>query len=135
VGSTEKTICRVCARLPTSTRSIALWLGLYLNRSTFNNFEKSLLDSLSRDILAVANLSSGNLIDFIQANNALFRTCYIVVGSREQAMDAHFRVLANVPSLCEWRTVGHRKRDREHSCQCFCHQRLANTRRSKQEYV
>ena len=102
-------------------------LGLHLDGGAFDNLEERLLHAFAADVFAVAYFRGCDLVHFVQADYSLFGARDIVVRYREEALNAHFGVLAYVTGLGEGCAVGHAEWNGENAGESFGHEGFANT--------
>jgi len=102
-------------------------LGLDLEGGAFDDFEKSLLNAFATNVFAMACFCGADLVDFVEADDATFCGCDIVVRGCEESLDADLGVFAYVTGLGEGGTIGHAERDGENAGKGFGHQSLADT--------
>lgn len=94
-----------------------------------------MLHPLAAHVLAVAYFGGGDLVDFVENDDAAFCARDVVVGCCEEAVDTHFGVFADVACLGEGRAVGHGEGDVEDSGEGFGHQCFADARGAQHEDV
>ena len=93
----------------------------------FDDFEKSLLDAFATDVFAMACFCGADLVDFVEADDATFCGCDVVVRGCEESLNADLSVFANVAGLGEGSTIGHAEGDGKNAGKSFGHQSLADT--------
>jgi hypothetical protein len=93
----------------------------------FDQFQECLLHAFARDIAGDRGIIglAGNLVDFIDIDNAGLRLFDIVIAFLQQLLDDVFDVFADVAGLGQGRGIGNGKRHIEQSRQRLGQQRLA----------
>ena len=89
-----------------------LLLGLDLKGCAFDDFEEGLLYAFTSDVFAVADSGGGDLVHFIEADDASFGSCNVIVCGCQQPLDANLSIFTYVARLSERRAIRHAERDR-----------------------
>ena len=87
-------------------------LGLDLKGGAFDDFEEGLLYAFPSDVFAVADSGGGDLVHFVEADDASFGSCDVIICGCQQPLDADFGIFTNVACLRERRAIRHAERNR-----------------------
>ena len=92
---------------------LAAALGGDIGDAAFNDFEERLLDTFARDIAGDAGVIAlaGDLVDFVDVDDALLAALYVPIGVLQQAQDDVFDVLAHVTGFGQRGGVDDGERD------------------------
>src|ERR1700722_1556707 len=103
----------------------------------FNQFQERLLHAFARDIAGDRRVIglAGDLVDFIDVDDAGLRLFDIVIAFLQQLLDDVFDVFADVAGLGQGRRIGDGKGHVEQSRQRFGQQRLTGPGRSDQQDI
>ena len=101
------------------------------------SFQQGLLHTLARHVAGDGGVVgfAGNLVDFVDVDDAALGTLDLVVAALQQLLDDVLDVLADVAGFGQRRRVGHDERHIEHARQRLGQQRLARARGADQENV
>ena len=102
-------------------------LRRHRGNSAFHDLQKCLLHALARYVSRNGRIVglTGNLVDFVNIDDATLRPLDIVIGSLQQFQNDVFDILANVTGFCQRRSIGHGKRHIQHPREGLCQQGLA----------
>ena len=78
---------------------------------------------------------AGNLIHFINVDNAPLGSFDIKVGGLQQSNKNVFYVVANITRLCQGGCIGNSKRNIQDLCKSLCKKRLAGSGRTNQQNI
>ena len=103
----------------------------------FDEFQKRLLNAFARNVARDRRIFAlaGNLVDFIEIDNAALCALDVAVGRKQQLVDDVFHVFAHVTGFSQRRGVGNRKRNIERARERLSKQCLARTRGTNQQNV
>ncbi|CAH0289546.1 hypothetical protein SRABI106_03474 [Rahnella aquatilis] len=107
------------------------------SHGAFNKFQQCLLYTFTGHITRdrwVVRLA-GNLVNFINVNNAALRFLYVVVTFLQQFLNDIFDVLTHITGLGQRGGIGHGKWHIQETRQGFSQQRFAATGRPDQQDV
>src|SRR5262249_23269452 len=118
-------------------RVLAAALGRNVRHGAFDDFQKRLLHSFARDISSDGGVLAlaGDLVDFIDVNNAPLGSLDVMVGRLQKIDDDVFDVLANVSSLRQTSGVGNGEGHVENSRQGLSKERLARAGGAEQKNI
>ena len=118
-------------------RMLAAALRRHGGDGAFHDLEQRLLHALARDVAGDRGIVrlAGDLVDFVDVDDAALRLLDVVVGGLQQLEDDVLDVLADIAGFGQRRRVGHRERHVEDAGQRLGQQRLAGTGRADQQDV
>ena len=118
-------------------RMLTTSLGRYIGFRTFEDFQQSLLNAFSGNIACNRRIFrlSGNLIDFIDIDNASFSLGNIKVRRLNQFEQAVFHIFPYIAGFSQTRRIGNSKGNVQKLGQRLCQQGLAATRRTDHDNV
>src|SRR5580704_6684 len=116
---------------------LAATLGRHVGNGALENLQKRLLDALAADFTGDGRVFVllGDLVDFVDIDNALLRLLNVAVGSLQQLQDNVLDVLANVSSFSQSCGVDDRERHIEHARKSLRQQGLACARGTDEKNI
>ena len=108
-----------------------------LDVCSFEQLQESLLNAFAADVPCDGRIVTfaGNLVDFIDEDNASFGRLNIEIGGLKQPRQDAFHIFPYVASLREHGCIGDAKWDIEHAGDGFCQQGLSRTSFAHQNHV
>ena len=105
--------------------------------STLNNFKQCLLNALAAYVSGNRRIFgfSGYFIDFIDINNAAFRTFNVIIRRLDKLQKNILDVLTYISCFGECSCVGNRKRNVKRLCKRLSKQSFTNACGSQKEHV
>ena len=103
--------------------------------TAFQKLQHSLLNRLAAYISLIGVFLFGDLVDFINKNNAMLCFFHIVICSCKKLGYHTFNIIANVACLCKGGSVCNSKRYIQKSCKCFYKISLTASCRSDHQHV
>ena len=112
-------------------------LRRYVSHRSLYNFQKSLLYSFSGYVSGNGGIFrfSGNFVNFVNINNAILSTFYIVICCLNDFQQNIFHILAHITGFGQSGCVGNGKRHIQQSCQRLSQKRLTRTGRTQHKNV
>ncbi len=104
---------------------------------TLKNLEECLLHALTRDIARNGEVFclASNLVNLVHIDNAHLSTSNVAISSRNKLAQDVLDILTHVASLGQRCSIGNSKRYLKNARECLSKQRLAGTRRAKQQDI
>ena len=111
---------------------LATALRRHVDHRSLEQFQQSLLHTLTANVAGNGGVVAlaGNLVDFIDEDNAALGSLHIVVGHLQQTAQDALHVLAHIAGLGEHRRIDNGERHVEQLRNGTCHQGLARSRRA-----
>ena len=108
-----------------------------VGNGSLQNFQQGLLHSFARNVPSDGRIFAftGNLINFVDIDNAALRFLYVKIGRLNQAQQNILNVLADVASLGQSGGIGNGKRNSQHLGEGLCQQCLAGASGTQQKDI
>ena len=112
-------------------------LRRYIGNRTFNDFQQRLLHTLARNVARNRRTVglAGNLVYFININDAALRLFNIIIRRLHQFQNNVFNIFADITGCGQSRRVRNRKRHVQNLGQRLRQQRFARTCRTDENHV
>ena len=116
---------------------LASSLGWHVGDGAFEKFQEGLLNAFARHVAGDAGVVAlaGDLVDFVDEHDAVFRGGDVVVGGLQQSHEDVLHVLAHVASLGEDGGIGDGEGNVEHPGDGACQQGLARAGLADEDHV
>ena len=118
-------------------RVLAATLGRNIRDRAFDDFQQRLLHAFTADVASDRRVFAlaGDLIDFVDVDDALLRALDVVVAALEEIQDDVFDVFADVTGFGQRRRIRHGERHIEDLGERLSEQGLAGAGRADQQDV